>query len=800
MSFSKWLKIDLHIHSKESNKTKINDYDGTEYTADQLISTLEKEKINIFSITDHNTLNVQLYKQLENKRQELIDRNMNFLVGTELDIKDKEIFDKEFHCLFFFDTDNLSDLEIENKADIIKGFYLDNNIPNLRDIFEKMQKSKIRNFILIPHYNNKNKGIKENKMQGKVIENGSPTLHLLNISVFDAFEDSNNIEKIKESFKKYSEVGCDDLPILIFSDNHNLNKYPEGKSGNKSIFRYILGNVKFPFNSMKLAFKEADLRMGFSEEYYNCGRNIKATDKYIKSIVYNDKIINLSPYQNTIIGGFGSGKSLLKDLIINGKDGVNEKYKDCVKKIENFKLEFNDKVETNSLREKNDCELLILDQNEEIFYTNTIEENYKKKLEEKFTLKFPGMQKITLDDNKRIELEKAYENFFNILNETIGDVLDYQILSFKKENYFQIIKDSSEIKLNLKNNKDNNINNLIDELTKEKNKKVFSRNLYSEKERMRIEETSKLITKKNNKYDLFLEKYEVYLNKINEIENNFNKNNNRNDYLLQDGIKIETLNYLRNLTNSLKILKEKVKEFKLEFSELHFNELIEKKEEINYESYKLIARFSPKEFEYEKIENNTLNNKYRDDLFFGLIKTKIENGKFHRNKEIRVLLNEYCRKYFFENFSEAKYDIEINNKSIMKMSAGEKANNLIILLFEILKTKEKEIVILMDQPEDNLDNKSIYSKIVNKILELKKINKLPQTIFITHNSNIAISADSENIIVAMKKEEKFEYNNSGIENKKFSEDICKILEGGTEALRKRGIKFSVPFIKEYMEE
>ena len=163
MSFSKWLKIDLHIHSKESNKTKINDYDGTEYTADQLISTLEKEKINIFSITDHNTLNVQLYKQLENKRQELIDRNMNFLVGAELDIKDKEIFDKEFHCLFFFNTDNLSDLEIENKADIIKGFYLDNNIPNLRDIFEKMQKSKIRNFILIPHYNNKNKGIKENK-------------------------------------------------------------------------------------------------------------------------------------------------------------------------------------------------------------------------------------------------------------------------------------------------------------------------------------------------------------------------------------------------------------------------------------------------------------------------------------------------------------------------------------------------------------------------------------------------------------------------------------------------------------
>ena len=57
--FSEWNKIDLHIHSKESNKVKSNDYDGEEYTATQLLDILTNDdnNINIFSITDHNCIN-----------------------------------------------------------------------------------------------------------------------------------------------------------------------------------------------------------------------------------------------------------------------------------------------------------------------------------------------------------------------------------------------------------------------------------------------------------------------------------------------------------------------------------------------------------------------------------------------------------------------------------------------------------------------------------------------------------------------------------------------------------------------
>lgn len=63
LAYSKWLKTDLHIHSEMSKITKNNDYDGENLTFDNLVSALKKENINIFSITDHNIINLSLYHE-----------------------------------------------------------------------------------------------------------------------------------------------------------------------------------------------------------------------------------------------------------------------------------------------------------------------------------------------------------------------------------------------------------------------------------------------------------------------------------------------------------------------------------------------------------------------------------------------------------------------------------------------------------------------------------------------------------------------------------------------------------------
>lgn len=64
-------------------------------------------------------------------------------------------------------------------------------------------------------------------------------------------------------------------------------------------------------------------------------------------------------------------------------------------------------------------------------------------------------------------------------------------------------------------------------------------------------------------------------------------------------------------------------------------------------------------------------------------------------------------------------------------------------------------------------------------------NNLPQIICVSHNANISITADSENIILANKFDGKCSYKCSGIENEEFIKDVCTIIEGGKDALKKQ---------------
>lgn len=793
MGYSKWLKLDLHIHSKESNKIKANDYQGNDYSAIELISKLKEEKINLFSITDHNTINIKLYNELFSMKDTLLKDDMNFLIGVELDISDPKISSKTFHCLLFFDCDDLAP-EIDSIADLIKTLFVQGNNPTLNDIFSKMLEKNYRNFILIPHYNNKNKGIKEQTMQ-RTMNIDSPTLHLLNVSAFDAFEDTNNLEQIQKSLKKYKEAGCEDLPILIFSDNHNLDKYPENKNGSKADFRYILGNVHYPFNSIKLSFKEADLRMGF--ESASDTRNISTIGKYIKSIKYNNTIINMSPYQNTIIGGFGSGKSFLKDLIINGKNNLNTKYEEFLPKIKEFRIELSDGATIESLRESG-CNLLILDQNEQLFFSTIIDEEYKNKLQEKFLLDFPKLDFSSSSINLKLnDFLLAFDSFSKNLDESIPDIIDYQILFSKTDDCYQIENNKNLLKTN---HSDYETQDFLTILDKEAIKTLNNINIYTNEELNKISEIKKMVELKNKNITTFLKKYELYSKDLKKKIETYNTNHNEEKFLAQLQIKNQMLNYIKDFSKNLFNLNAKTSNLEEEISEKRFKEISKLKNEKIYQNYKLIVEFNPKKSEYENVKNSVLKSQYRYNNFFkGVVETKATKGTFAQNKSLKDQLQKYCDDYFIKNFIENKYDIEINDKSIMKMSAGEKANNLIVLLFEILKSNEENTIIIMDQPEDNLDNKNIYNEIVDKILKLKKENKMPQVIFVTHNSNIAVSADSENIIIAKKSKTDFNYDYSGIENKIFSEKICQILEGGTEALKKRGVKFSVPFVKEYGE-
>ena len=85
--------------------------------------------------------------------------------------------------------------------------------------------------------------------------------------------------------------------------------------------------------------------------------------------------------------------------------------------------------------------------------------------------------------------------------------------------------------------------------------------------------------------------------------------------------------------------------------------------------------------------------------------------------------------------------------------------------------------------------------ILYKSFDLKKLilyqKERRQVIVATHSPNLLLLTDSENVIVAENESNNIKYHNGGIEDRKAQDGIVTILEGGTDALRKRMQKLNI---------
>ena len=96
--------------------------------------------------------------------------------------------------------------------------------------------------------------------------------------------------------------------------------------------------------------------------------------------------------------------------------------------------------------------------------------------------------------------------------------------------------------------------------------------------------------------------------------------------------------------------------------------------------------------------------------------------------------------------------------------------------------------IIFDQPEDDLDNEFINEELKDIF---KKLKIYRQIIIVTHNANLVVNADAEQVIVATNLNEKLNYESGSLENKKIVDRACKILEGGEEAFLQRESKYGI---------
>ena len=165
------------------------------------------------------------------------------------------------------------------------------------------------------------------------------------------------------------------------------------------------------------------------------------------------------------------------------------------------------------------------------------------------------------------------------------------------------------------------------------------------------------------------------------------------------------------------------------------------------------------------------------------------------SSKLNTILNENqvvdFKRRFTENLEDLltfkvdnKIVIQYNGKSLDKHSLGQRASALILFL---LAQKENDVLVI-DQPEDDLDNQTIYDEVIK---ELKKIKGNMQFIFATHNANIPVLGDSEKVVACEYDEKKITVHSGTIDNHQTQRFIVDIMEGGDEAFNRRKNIYSI---------
>lgn len=138
------------------------------------------------------------------------------------------------------------------------------------------------------------------------------------------------------------------------------------------------------------------------------------------------------------------------------------------------------------------------------------------------------------------------------------------------------------------------------------------------------------------------------------------------------------------------------------------------------------------------------------------------------------------------SYIDPVYNLRWDNKTLEQLSPGERGN--LLLIFYLLIDRD-DIPLVIDQPEENLDNNTVYRTLVPCVKEAKKRR---QIILVTHNPNLAVVCDAEQIICAeMQKENgnKVVYISGSIEEPIINQKIVDILEGTRPAFDKRDSKY-----------
>jgi AAA domain, putative AbiEii toxin, Type IV TA system len=138
------------------------------------------------------------------------------------------------------------------------------------------------------------------------------------------------------------------------------------------------------------------------------------------------------------------------------------------------------------------------------------------------------------------------------------------------------------------------------------------------------------------------------------------------------------------------------------------------------------------------------------------------------------------------------YGVQYEDVDIEQLSPGTRGIVLLLLYLAIDRDDDRPLII--DQPEENLDPKSIFEELVERF---RRARLRRQIIIVTHNANLVVNADADQVIVAKCGPHRpgelpeISYESGGLENPDIRRQVCEILEGGEAAFRERARRLRV---------
>jgi ABC-type lipoprotein export system ATPase subunit len=172
---------------------------------------------------------------------------------------------------------------------------------------------------------------------------------------------------------------------------------------------------------------------------------------------------------------------------------------------------------------------------------------------------------------------------------------------------------------------------------------------------------------------------------------------------------------------------------------------------------------------------NRVSEQRLDDFSSKMLKKRSQLKESRTNYD-------FYRWVFGDHFS-LNTKIFFKNTPMDKLSMGQKG--IVLLKLELA---EGDHPLIVDQPEENLDNKYIYEELVGALREAKK-NR--QVIIATNNANLVVNTDAEQIIAAEFENNVIRYKSGPLESPQMRDLIIPVLEGGEDAFKKRERKYGI---------